>query len=130
MVVLLDYSFIGTVFQILIRQVNFGVFLLIAARRIILVTSSTMVIRILGSPTTSTRMFGLFSLEYWCWYFRRCGLIILMVACVHVALALWLKSKIWEHLYWYLQVYDIIFVPLSFGYLQKNTRLCYGRRRV
>jgi hypothetical protein len=69
MVVLLDYSSIGTVFQILLRQVNFGVFLMVAARRIILAifipaaTSSTMVIRILGSPTMLTRLFGLFSLE-------------------------------------------------------------------
>jgi hypothetical protein len=36
MVVLLDYSSIGTVFQILLRQVDFGVFLMVAARRIIL----------------------------------------------------------------------------------------------
>jgi hypothetical protein len=69
-VVLLDYSSIGTIFQILLRQVNFEVFLLVTVRRIILVifvqaaTSSTMVIRILGSPTTSTRLFDLFSLEY------------------------------------------------------------------
>jgi hypothetical protein len=94
MVVLLDYSSIGTVFQILLRQVDFGFFLMVAARRIILAifvpaaTSSTIVIRILGSPATSTRLFGLFSLEYWCWYSRRCWLIILMAACVHVALAL------------------------------------------
>jgi hypothetical protein len=136
MVVLLDYSSIGMVFQILLRQVNFEVFLMVVARRIILAIfvpaaiSSIMVIHILGSPTTSTRLFGLFSLEYWCWYSRRCRLIILMVVCVHVALALRLKSKIWEHLYWYLQVYGMIFVPLSFGCLQKNTRLCHGRRRV
>jgi hypothetical protein len=39
-------------------------------------------------------------------------------------------KKIWKHLYWYLQVYDMIFVPLSFGCLQKNIRLCHGRRRV
>jgi hypothetical protein len=70
MVVLLDYSSIGTVFQILLCQVHFGVFLLVVARRIILVifvpaaTSSTMVIRILGSSMTLTRLFGLFSLEY------------------------------------------------------------------
>jgi hypothetical protein len=43
---------------------------MVAARRIILVifvpaaTSSIMVIRILGSPMTSTRLFGLFSLDY------------------------------------------------------------------
>jgi hypothetical protein len=72
MVVLLDYSSIDTVFQILLRQVDFGVFLMVAARRIILaifvpaVTSSTMVIRILGSPATLIRLFGLFSLKYWC----------------------------------------------------------------
>jgi hypothetical protein len=47
-----------------------------------------------------------------------------MAMCVHVALALRLKSKIWDHLYWYLQIYDMIFVPLSFGCLPKNTRLC------
>jgi hypothetical protein len=61
-------------------------------------TSSKMVIHILGSPTTSTRLFSLFSLEYWCWYSRRCGLIILMAVRVHVALALRLKSKICKHL--------------------------------
>jgi hypothetical protein len=32
--------------------------------------------------------------------------------------------------YWYLQVYGLISVPLSFGWLQENTRLCHGRRRV
>jgi hypothetical protein len=35
-----------------------------------------------------------------------------------------------ENHYWYLQVYGLIFVPLSFGCLQKNTRMCHGRRRV
>jgi hypothetical protein len=30
--------------------------------------------------------------------------------------------------YWYLQ--DLLSVPLSFGWLQENTRLCHGRRRV
>jgi hypothetical protein len=66
MVVLLDYSSIGTIFQILLRQVDFGVFLMVAARMIILAifvpaaTSSTMVIRILGSLATSTWLFGLF----------------------------------------------------------------------
>jgi hypothetical protein len=69
---------------------------MVAARRIILAifipvaTSSTMVIRTLGSPAASTR---LFSLEYWCWYPCRCWLIVLMAACVHVALALRLKYK-------------------------------------
>jgi hypothetical protein len=32
--------------------------------------------------------------------------------------------------YWYLQIYGLIYVPLSFGWLQENTRLCYGKRRV
>jgi hypothetical protein len=31
---------------------------------------------------------------------------------------------------WYLQVYGLISVLLSFGWLQENTRLCHGRRRV
>jgi hypothetical protein len=78
---------------------RFWSFLMVAARRIILAIfipaamSSTMVIRTLGSPAASTRLFGLFSLEYWCWYSCRCWLIVLMVACVHVALALRLKYK-------------------------------------
>jgi hypothetical protein len=48
MVVLLDYSSIGTVFQILLRQVDFRVFLMVVLRRIILAifgpdaTASTM----------------------------------------------------------------------------------------
>jgi hypothetical protein len=52
MVVLLDYSSIDTVFHILLRQVDFRVFLIVATRKIILAifilaaTSSTMVIRI------------------------------------------------------------------------------------
>jgi hypothetical protein len=49
---------------------QFWSFLMVAARRIILAifipaaTSSIMVIRTLGSPAASTRLFGLFSLEY------------------------------------------------------------------
>jgi hypothetical protein len=35
-----------------------------------------------------------------------------------------------ENHYWYLQVYSLISVPLSFGWLQKNTRMCHGKRRV
>jgi hypothetical protein len=72
---------------------------MVAARRIILgifipaAMSSTMVIHILGSPAVLTRQFGLFSLEYWCWYSCRCWLLVLMAACVHVALALRLKYK-------------------------------------
>jgi hypothetical protein len=58
-------------------------------------------------------------------------MIALMVACVHVVLALRLKfKKKKENHYWYLQVYGLISVPLSFGWLQENTRLCHGRRRV
>jgi hypothetical protein len=87
------------VFKILLRQIVFGLFLLVAARRVILaifdptVTSSTMVIRTIGFPAMLTRLFGFSSLEYWCWYSYRCGMIALMVACVHVAFALRLKLK-------------------------------------
>jgi hypothetical protein len=35
-----------------------------------------------------------------------------------------------ENYYWYLQVYGLVSVPLSFGWLQENTRLCHGRRIV
>jgi hypothetical protein len=52
-----------------------------------------MVIRTLGFPVMLTRLFGFSFLEYWCWYSCRCGMIALMVACVHVALALQLKFK-------------------------------------
>jgi hypothetical protein len=78
---------------------RFWSFLMVAARRIILAifiptaTSSTMVIRTLGSPAASTRLFGLFFLKYWCWYSCRCWLIVLMDVCVHVTLALRLKYK-------------------------------------
>jgi hypothetical protein len=57
-------------------------------------------------------------------------MIALMVVCVHVALALRLKLKKMENHYWYLQVYGLIYVPLSFGWLQENARLYHGRRRV
>jgi hypothetical protein len=58
-------------------------------------------------------------------------MIILIVVCVHVALALWLKSKKkWEDLCWYLEDYSLIYMSLSFGWLQKSTRLCHRRRRV
>jgi hypothetical protein len=57
-------------------------------------------------------------------------MIALIVACVHVALALRHKSKKRENHYWYLQVYGLIYVPLSFGWLQENTRLYHRRRRV
>src|SRR4051812_20386258 len=108
MVVVKDYSSLGMGSQILIQQINFGPFLKVVVRRIFLAifvpaaSSSTMVICILGSPTTSTKLFGHFSLAYWCWYSYRCCLSTLMVARVHVALALRFKSKLWENLHWYL----------------------------
>jgi hypothetical protein len=77
--------------------------------------SSTMVICIFGSPATSTKLFGLFSLEYWWWYSYRCWLIILMDARVHIALAFRIKLKIWEHLYWYWYVYGMISMALFFS---------------
>jgi hypothetical protein len=46
-----------------------------------------------------------------------------------LVLALRLKKKKKNH-YWYLQVYGLISVPLSFSWLQENTRLYHGRRRV
>ena len=55
MVVLEDYVCLGMVLQILLRQINLGLFIMIAARRIVLaisilpIMSSAMVIRSLGS---------------------------------------------------------------------------------
>jgi hypothetical protein len=60
--------------QILLRQINFGSFLMVAARKIILAvfvpvaTSSTTVIHTLGSLSTLTRLMGCYPLIY-CWYF-------------------------------------------------------------
>jgi hypothetical protein len=96
------------------------------ARRVILVifvptaTSSIMVIRTLGFPATLTRLFGFSSLEYWCWYSCRCGMIVLVVACVHVALALRLRKKKGEPLslftgLWF-DICAIIFWPASGKY--------------
>jgi hypothetical protein len=70
MVVLEDYSSLGMGLQILLRSINFRSFLKVAARKIILaifvpaVMSSTLMIRILSSPTMSIKMFGYFSLAY------------------------------------------------------------------
>jgi hypothetical protein len=51
--------------------------------------------------------------------------------CVHArSLGTAAQNKKRENHYWYLQVYGLISVPLSFGWLQDNTRLCHGRRRV
>jgi hypothetical protein len=64
MVAFEDYNYLGMDLQIFRRQNNVGSFLMVAARRIRLAifvsvaTSSTMVIRTLGSPATSTRLFG------------------------------------------------------------------------
>ena len=121
------------VLQILFRLTDFGVFLMVAARRIVLAifpaaTSSTMVIRTLGSPATLTKLFGCFSLEYWCWCSCRCWLITLMAAHVHAALALRLKLKLWENLRWYYQVCGLV-STFFFGCLQKSTRSCHGRRK-
>jgi hypothetical protein len=60
------------VLQILLRQIDLGSFLMVAAGNVILAIfvpaamSSIMVIRALGSPATLTRLFGYFSLIYWC----------------------------------------------------------------
>jgi hypothetical protein len=114
MVMLEDETPLGMVIPILLRQINFGSFLLVAARRIILAvfvstaTSSTMMIHTLGSPATSIKLSGYFTLTYWCWYSCRCGLTTSMVARVYIALALRLKLKLWENIYWYLQVYGLV----------------------
>jgi hypothetical protein len=55
--------------------------------------SSTMVIHTLGSPVASIRLFSFCYFEYWCWYSCRYCMITLMVACMHIALALLLKFK-------------------------------------
>ena len=66
MVVLEDYTFLGMGLQIILRQIDLGFFLLVGARRFVLAifvpaaTSSTMVIRTLGSLTTSIRLSGYF----------------------------------------------------------------------
>jgi hypothetical protein len=71
MMVLKDYNPLGMVLQILLRQINFGSFLVVATRRIITAvfvpaatSSSAMVIHTLGSPSTLTRLVGFYSLTY------------------------------------------------------------------
>jgi hypothetical protein len=72
MVVLKDYNSLDMGLQILLRQIDFESFLMVAARRIILAvfipaaTSSSKVIHTLGSPATSIRLIGCYSLKYWC----------------------------------------------------------------
>jgi hypothetical protein len=56
-------------------------------------------------------------------------MIALMVVCVHVALAAQIQKKRENHC-WYLQIDGLMSMPLFFGWLQENTRLCHGRRRV
>jgi hypothetical protein len=57
-----------------LASLNFGSIIMVVARMFVLAIfvpaaiSSTMVVRIFGSPATSTRLFGYFSLAYWCWY--------------------------------------------------------------
>jgi hypothetical protein len=57
-------------FRILLRQIDLGSFLMVAARSIILAiifpaaTSSIMVIRTLDSLATSIKLFGYFALTY------------------------------------------------------------------
>jgi hypothetical protein len=69
MVVLKDQFSLGMVFQILLCWIDLGWFFLVVAKRFVLIiffpaaTSLIMVIHILGSPTTSTRMFGCSSLD-------------------------------------------------------------------
>jgi hypothetical protein len=49
--------------------------------------------------------------------------------CVHArSLDTVAQIKKRENHYWYLQIYGLIYVPLSFGWLKENTRLCHGRR--
>jgi hypothetical protein len=61
-------------------------------------------------PSNVDQVSGYFALTYWCWYSYRYGLTTSMVARVHVALALWLKLKLWENLHWYLQVYGLVYI--------------------
>jgi hypothetical protein len=119
------------VLWILLCQINFGSFLMVPARSIILATifstatSSTMEIHTLDSPAMSTKLFGYFALTCLCWYSCRCWLTTSIAARVHVVLALRLKLKLYEDLCWYLQVYGLVL----FSCLLKNTRLYHRRRK-
>jgi hypothetical protein len=59
-------------FDCLHKKADFGYFLMVAARSIILAIifpaamSSIMEIRTLDSPATSSKLFGYFALIYWC----------------------------------------------------------------
>jgi hypothetical protein len=70
MVMLKDYNSLGMGLRILLRQIDFASFLMLAVRRIILAvfvpaaTSLTMVICTISSPTTSIRLVGCYSLAY------------------------------------------------------------------
>jgi hypothetical protein len=79
-----------------------------------------MVIRTLGFPATLIRLFGFSSLECWC-CFNGC------VRARSLGTAAQIKKKKKNHC-WYLHVYGLISMPLSFGWLQENTRLYHGRR--
>ena len=101
------------VLQILLRQINLGLFLMVAARRFVLAisipatTSSGNGDSFFRLPTTLTTWFGYLSLKYQWWCSCRCCLINLMVVCVHKALALRLKIKKGEP--------SVVFTGLWFG---------------
>jgi hypothetical protein len=88
-------------------------------------TSSTIVICALDSPTTSTRLFGCFSLEYWCWYLPM--VIDYFNGCARVRrLGIATQIKIMGEPSWYFQIYDFVSI---FGCLPEITRLCQGKRK-
>jgi hypothetical protein len=71
------YNSLGMGLRILLRQIDFGDFLMVATRTVILVkfvptaSSTTMVIYIPDHPAMLSMLFGCYSLIYWCWYFYR-----------------------------------------------------------
>jgi hypothetical protein len=134
MVMLKDYNSLGMDLQILFRQINFGSFIMVSTRRIILTffvpatTSSTLEIRTLGSSATSTKLIGCYSLTYWCWFSCRCWLIILMVACVHTTLELRLKFKILEN--YFVGIYRFMVCLLSLTIFRKVQDCVWEEKRV
>jgi hypothetical protein len=66
MVVLKDYNSLGMSLQSCFATLILDHFLMVAARGLASqFSSSTMVIRTLGSPGTSTRLVGCYSLAFW-----------------------------------------------------------------
>jgi hypothetical protein len=92
--------------------------------------SSIIMIRTLGSSATSTRLSGSSFLKYWCWSSCQSYMITLMAMCVHIALALRLKLKLWDNPHWYLQVYGLLLMSCLCGCLRKSVRLRHGRKKV